>query len=106
MASKHRNMFHKNKTQETTEEAGSDSAETDANIKTNIVKLLHTLYDKELLTEEAILHWNQNPREEETTPGTPAGPSRHALHLRKQIGPFIKWLEEADEQSSSGDDSD
>lgn len=51
----------------------------------NIVpKILHFLYDKNILNEDEILSWY---------------PKIEACDLKKVLVPFIKWLNEADEES-------
>lgn len=57
-------------------------------------KLLHYLYDKDILSEDTILEWYESPPEE-----SPA-----ASKLRKVVKPFVEWLHEADEQSDSDED--
>uniref|UniRef100_A0A1B6C3B5 Translation initiation factor eIF2B subunit epsilon n=2 Tax=Clastoptera arizonana TaxID=38151 RepID=A0A1B6C3B5_9HEMI len=50
-------------------------------------KLIHLLYDKDILCEEVILKWYNSSSEEDSK------------KLRLQVKPFIQWLLEADEQS-------
>ena len=64
------------------------------------VKLINYLYDKEVLKEDIIIEWYQNPKplvefdlEEQ-----------EQLRAQKPIQGFVQWLEEAEEESSSGDD--
>ncbi|XP_072110997.1 translation initiation factor eIF2B subunit epsilon [Mobula birostris] len=60
-----------------------------------IVKVLMTLYQLEVLAEEAVLHWFSQ-----------TAPTEKAKRLRKHQGVqrFIKWLKEAEEESSGGED--
>lgn len=58
-----------------------------------IVKILHLLYDKDLVSEEVVTKW-----------GSRASKKYVDLSISKKIRraaePFIKWLEEAEEDDS------
>lgn len=56
-------------------------------------KLLHFLYESDILEEDSILDWYNSSDE--------ASPS--AAAIRKEVMPLIKWLEEADAESDSSD---
>ncbi|XP_076664030.1 eukaryotic translation initiation factor 2B subunit epsilon [Andrena cerasifolii] len=56
--------------------------------------LLHLLYDKDIVSEEKILEWYNDKNMDEFENNK----------VRAAIQPFIKWLEEAEEDSSGSDD--
>ena len=62
-----------------------------------IVKILHQLYDKDLVSEEIVTEW-----------GTKASKKYVDLSTSKKIrragAPFLKWLEEAEEDDDSDDE--
>lgn len=62
-------------------------AESCSELSENVVKVLHWFYEKDVLSEDVILPWfeklNQTSR------------------LRIKIQPFVKWLQEADEETDS-----
>ncbi|XP_076343757.1 eukaryotic translation initiation factor 2B subunit epsilon isoform X2 [Tachypleus tridentatus] len=62
-----------------------------------IMKVLHFLYEKDILSEPVILEWYSNP----PVLGD-LDPAEQNL-LRRKVQPFIKWLEEAEEESSEED---
>ncbi|PNF27949.1 hypothetical protein B7P43_G16441 [Cryptotermes secundus] len=69
-------------------QALEDMAASTDTVCEGLLKLLHLLYDKDILGEDAILKWYNSDDKSST-----------AAALRKQVAPFIKWLEEADEES-------
>nr|XP_018670398.1 translation initiation factor eIF-2B subunit epsilon-like isoform X2 [Ciona intestinalis] len=60
-----------------------------------LVKVLMFLYENDVLSEEVILHWNSNPRDNSGT-FSPA-------NVREKVKKFIEWLEEAEEEDSEED---
>ncbi|ELU00049.1 hypothetical protein CAPTEDRAFT_153443 [Capitella teleta] len=58
------------------------------------MKLIHMLYETEVLAEEVITTWYNTKTED-----------ANGLKCRKEIGPFVKWLQEAEEESDE-DESD
>eukprot|EP00468_Gymnochlora_sp_CCMP2014_P011169 CAMPEP_0167763062 /NCGR_PEP_ID=MMETSP0110_2-20121227/13136_1 /TAXON_ID=629695 /ORGANISM="Gymnochlora sp., Strain CCMP2014" /LENGTH=360 /DNA_ID=CAMNT_0007650049 /DNA_START=123 /DNA_END=1205 /DNA_ORIENTATION=+ len=54
--------------------------------------ILQQLYDDDILEEEDILKWSESP------PETSLISRGIALEVRKAAAPFIKWLQEADEE--------
>lgn len=64
------------------------------NNRSSLLKILHLLYEKDILPEEVILNWYQHPSV--LMEHDPA----QQKEIRKQIQPFIKWLMEAEEESS------
>ncbi|PSN41588.1 hypothetical protein C0J52_17905 [Blattella germanica] len=75
--------------------AYNDMATSTDILRECLIKLLHLLYEKDILTEDNIMEWHKSSDEESET----------AASLRKQVAPFIQWLEEADEESDdSGSD--
>lgn len=66
-----------------------------------VTNLIHFLYDADILVEQSIFKWYRQPPsnlddlDEELE-------NKHA-EIRKQVAPLIKWLEEADEESSEDD---
>lgn len=68
-----------------------DYCSNNANFAPCLMKVLNVLYDKDVLSEDAILRWyNQE---------TPENPSANHKIIRKQIYRFIVWLQEAEEES-------
>ncbi|EGD83112.1 hypothetical protein PTSG_12074 [Salpingoeca rosetta] len=61
--------------------------------------LLYTLYDKEVLDEDAILQWFRGYH-----PGE--GAERPQAHIYEQARRFVKWLEEAEEEDDDDVDDD
>ncbi|KAL3879779.1 hypothetical protein ACJMK2_032065 [Sinanodonta woodiana] len=62
-----------------------------------VVKVIHILYELEVLDERVILKWyKQCSTSLEIVP-------EKKKEIRKQVEPLIKWLEEADEESSESD---
>ncbi|KAJ9593230.1 hypothetical protein L9F63_015229 [Diploptera punctata] len=59
-------------------------------LREGLIKLLHLLYEQEILTEDNIMEWYKH-----------GDKSEMAINLRNQVAPFIRWLEEADEESDS-----
>lgn len=57
--------------------------------------LLHFLYDCDALSEEKIIEWYENDLDEKEA---------NVQALKKAVMPFIKWLQEAEEDSSSEED--
>ncbi|XP_012234558.1 translation initiation factor eIF2B subunit epsilon [Linepithema humile] len=57
--------------------------------------LLHQFYDRDILSEEKILEWYETTNED-----------TDVLHskVRNAVQPFIKWLREAEEDSTESDD--
>uniref|UniRef100_A0A0A9XB24 Translation initiation factor eIF2B subunit epsilon n=1 Tax=Lygus hesperus TaxID=30085 RepID=A0A0A9XB24_LYGHE len=62
-----------------------DVAEINPPLKSVTMKLIHLLYDKDVLEEDAIMKWFSHPR----------NPS-DGQSLRKIVKPFIDWLENAE----------
>jgi translation initiation factor eIF-2B subunit epsilon len=60
--------------------------------------VLRTLYDRDILEEDAILGWANTERR--------AAMDRPLPQVLKQVLPFIVWLEEADEEDESDDEKD
>ncbi|KAI1202510.1 domain found in IF2B/IF5-domain-containing protein [Nemania serpens] len=60
-----------------------------------IVKILHQLYDKDLVTEEVVTKWGTKASKKYVDLPT-------SKKIRRAAEPFLKWLEEAEEDDSSG----
>lgn len=62
-------------------------------VSSSAVKVLHHLYNCDILSEEVLLKWHGN---------VPDGVDQlqEREHIRTQVAPFINWLEEAEEESS------
>lgn len=67
----------------------------ESRISTVLVKILHLLYDMDVLHEQVLFKWHR------TIPQTEDVLERE--RLRKQVEPLIKWLQEAEEESSDED---
>ncbi|XP_052078561.1 translation initiation factor eIF-2B subunit epsilon-like isoform X2 [Mytilus californianus] len=61
-------------------------------INTVLVKILHMLYDMDVLEEQVLFRWHKSIPQAEDVP--------ERERLRKQVEPLIKWLQEAEEESS------
>ena len=61
--------------------------------------ILKAFYDYDILSEEAILDWGSKSRKK--TVG-----KELAEEMRSKAAPFLKWLEEADEEESSPEDDE
>lgn len=70
-----------------------DVAESSNEFCSVCLKLIHLLYNKDILSEEPILKWFSEPREE----------NEQSKKLRKLVQPFIKWLEEAEDESEESE---
>lgn len=88
------------------------------------MKLIHVLYDRDILTEDPILHWYRNPRSDEakgqqlresvsycTVGLNPSARSRLAVFTSMiclQVKRFIEWLEKAEpsDDEESDDESE
>lgn len=64
-----------------------DVTETCSELSECVMKALHWFYEKDVLSEDAIMPWFSKLEENS--------------RLRVKIQPFIKWLQEADEESDS-----
>ncbi|KAI0166332.1 domain found in IF2B/IF5-domain-containing protein [Xylariaceae sp. FL1272] len=62
-----------------------------------IVKILHQLYDKDLVSEEVVTKWGSKASKKYVDLTT-------SKKIRRAAEPFIKWLEEAEEDESSGEE--
>jgi translation initiation factor eIF-2B subunit epsilon len=60
------------------------------------VRILHSLYDKDVIKEIAIMKWNTL-----SVTGSSEETLKHHERLKKQAQPFIQWLDEAEEESDS-----
>ncbi|OBA23264.1 hypothetical protein METBIDRAFT_76307 [Metschnikowia bicuspidata var. bicuspidata NRRL YB-4993] len=57
-----------------------------------VPKILHRLYDSEIISEEAIIEWGSKVSKKYV-------PKDVSKKVRKAGKPFVKWLQEADEES-------
>lgn len=62
-----------------------------------IVKILHQLYDKDLVTEEVVTKWGTKASKKYVDLAT-------SKKIRRAAEPFLKWLEEAEEDESSDEE--
>ncbi|XP_072051425.1 LOW QUALITY PROTEIN: translation initiation factor eIF2B subunit epsilon-like [Amphiura filiformis] len=62
-------------------------------------KVLHILYELDVLSEEVILRWHKNPANTDD-----AEVKSQQQNIRKQANAFVTWLEEAEEESDSEED--
>lgn len=58
-----------------------------------IVKVLHQLYDKDLVSEEVVTKWGSKASKKYVDLST-------SKKIRRAAVPFLKWLEEAEEDES------
>lgn len=66
-----------------------ESCEENEKLKPFVVKIMHFLYDKDLLDEDAILTWYDNVEQE---------------WVKKALKVFIEWLEQESEEEESDED--
>lgn len=64
-----------------------------------VAHILKAFYDFDILSEEAILDWGSKSRKKSVG-------KELAEDMRSKAAPFLKWLEEADEEESSSGDED
>lgn len=64
-----------------------DVVNSDSNLRTILPKIMHFLYDKEILNEEIIFMWYKNLSSEDH------------VELKRVLASFINWLNEAEEES-------
>lgn len=57
-----------------------------------VPKILHAFYDKDLLSEEVLIHWGTKVSKKYV-------PKDVSKKVRKAAKPFVKWLQEAEEES-------
>lgn len=70
-----------------------DVAKGEDMLNTVVVKLIHHLYDVNILSEESIMKWHQ--KEEE---------GQFAKDIRKKTNKLIEWLKDAEEETDSDED--
>ncbi|XP_054276313.1 translation initiation factor eIF-2B subunit epsilon-like [Macrosteles quadrilineatus] len=75
-----------------------DVAGSNPEIFAVLVKIIHWLYEQDILSEDNILNWYKNP-------SVDADPE-NSKRVRQQVAPFIRWLEEAEEDEDDDDDID
>ena len=66
----------------------------DEHLRSSLVKVLHYLYNNDILSEEVIISWHSNVATHDEDLAT-----RQAI--RKQVTSFVTWLQEAEEESDS-----
>lgn len=70
-----------------------------------VKNLLHFLYNNDILSEEKILEWFENDREGDDDSFAEQEERQQAHEaVRNAALPFVNWLKEAEEDSSSDDD--
>lgn len=72
-----------------------DVASTTDELLPYVQRLLHQFYDRDILSEEKILEWYESSSEDADV---------HHAKIRDAVQPFVKWLREAEEDSSSEKD--
>lgn len=70
-----------------------DVAKGEEMLNTVVVKLIHHLYDVNILSEESIMKWHQ--KEED---------GQFAKDIRDKTNKLIEWLKDAEEETDSDDD--
>lgn len=65
----------------------------------SVPKILMTLYDNDLVSEDVIRDWGTHVSKKYVDKET-------SRNIRKAARPFLKWLDEADEDSDEDDESD
>ncbi|XP_071088301.1 translation initiation factor eIF2B subunit epsilon-like isoform X1 [Haliotis cracherodii] len=77
-------------------QAIEELSESNSAVSCAVMKLLHFLYDQEILDEQAIIKWHA------ADPEPDADLDAHK-DIRKKVAPLITWLKEAEEESSEED---
>lgn len=72
-----------------------DVARGEELLNTVVVKVIHHLYDVNILSEESILKWHQ--KEEDT---------QFSKYIREKSNKLIEWLKDAEEETDSDEESD
>lgn len=72
-----------------------DVAKGEELLNTVVVKVIHHLYDVNILSEESILKWHQ--KEEDT---------QFSKCIREKLNKLIEWLKDAEEETDSDEESD
>lgn len=72
-----------------------DVAKGEELLNTVVVKVIHHLYNVNILSEESILKWHQKKED-----------SLFSKKIRERINKLVEWLEDADEETDSDDDDD
>ncbi|XP_012270607.1 translation initiation factor eIF-2B subunit epsilon [Orussus abietinus] len=75
-------------------QALEEVASTTEELLSFLKNLLHVFYEYDVLSEEKILEWYEQEDDEN---------AEAASTVRKAVQPFIKWLQEAEEDSSEDD---
>jgi len=70
-----------------------DIAKGEELLNTVIVKVIHHLYNMNILSEESILKWHE--KEEDT---------QFAKNIREKANKLIEWLKDAEEETDSDED--
>lgn len=71
-----------------------DVAKGEELLNTVVVKVIHHLYNVNILSEESILKWHQKKED-----------SQFAKKIRERINKLVEWLQDADEETDSDEDS-
>lgn len=71
-----------------------DVAKGEEMLNTVVVKVIHHLYNENVLSEESILKWHQKNED-----------SQFARNIRKKADKLIEWLKDAEEETDSDEDS-
>lgn len=83
-----KNYIKNDAAQEDCLDAFENFAEENETLCSVLGKLLHKLYDKDILSEDIVTKWFDK---------------LEASPLKKSVEPFVKWLQEADEESEDSD---
>lgn len=71
-----------------------DVAKGEEMLNTVVVKLIHHLYDVNILNEESIMKWHQKEEDDQ-----------FAKDIREKANKLIEWLKDAEEETDSDDDN-
>lgn len=71
-----------------------DVAKGEEMLNTVVVKVIHHLYNENVLSEESILKWHQKDED-----------SQFARNIRKKADKLIEWLKDAEEETDSDEDN-
>lgn len=72
-----------------------DVAKSEEMLNTVAIKVIHHLYNENVLSEESILKWHQKDED-----------SHFAKSIRKKADKLIEWLKDAEEETDSDEDDD
>ena len=81
-------------------ETVAECAEKQPAVLANLTRVIHLLYNKEIIEESVILSWHESY----TSSSSTSGDSSKKQEVLAAVKPFVDWLLTAPEESSSGEE--